>query len=60
MNSVNPNVLARKHRRIGEELYIARQPLSACQNEQQRAGWLSANAAEGECATPNYASKAGW
>jgi hypothetical protein len=52
--------IAQKHFAVGYQLYIAGQPISACHNEAQRAGWLSANAAEGEYVTPGYAAKAGW
>jgi len=52
--------IPQKHYRIGYELYIARQPIAACQNADQRRGYLAANAAEGEYVTPGYAQKAGW
>lgn len=45
---------------VGYALYIARQPLTACQNADMRRGWLAANAAEGEYVTAGYASKAGF
>jgi hypothetical protein len=52
--------IAQKHFSVGYALYIARQPITACQNADQRRGWLSANAAEGEYVTPGYAAKAGF
>ena len=52
--------IAQKHYRIGFELYIARQPLEACQSAAMRRGWLAALDADAECATPGYAQKVGW
>jgi hypothetical protein len=52
--------IAQKHFAVGYQLYIARQPFSACQHPDQKRGWLAANAAEGEYVTPGYASKAGF
>lgn len=52
--------ISQKHYQVGYSLYLHRQPLTACQNEQQRRGWLAANAAEGEYVTAGYASKAGF
>jgi Zn ribbon nucleic-acid-binding protein len=52
--------ISQKHYRIGYELYIARQPISACKTANQVAGWLAANAAEAECATAGYADRMGW
>jgi Zn ribbon nucleic-acid-binding protein len=52
--------IAQKHFRIGYQLYIARQPISACQTANQVAGWLAANRAEAECATAGYADRMGF
>jgi len=45
---------------VGYSLYIGRQPITACQSDDQRRGWLAANRAEGEYVTPGYAAKAGF
>ena len=38
--------LARRHARIGYALYIAGQPVTACQNDDQRRGYYNARLAE--------------
>ena len=52
--------ISQKHHNIGYALYMAHQPLSACQSADQRRGWLAANAAEAECATAGYADRMGF
>jgi hypothetical protein len=67
--------ISQKFFRVGYELYIARQPLTACHNaviapaasihaqraaEMMRRGWLAALDADAECATVGYASKMGF
>lgn len=52
--------IAQRHFAVGYALYMAHQPISACQSIDQRRGWLAANAAEGEYVTPGYAAKAGF
>jgi hypothetical protein len=52
--------IAQRHYAIGYALYIARQPITACQSADMRRGWMAALSADAECATPGYASKAGF
>lgn len=52
--------ISQKHFSVGYELYIARQPITACQNVDQRRGYLAANRAEAECAIAGFADKVGW
>lgn len=46
--------------RFGCDLFAAREPLTACCNDEQRRGWLSACSVEAEAMTPGYAQKVGW
>ena len=53
--------LARKHARIGYALYVAGQPISACQSDDQRRGYYNAKLAElaaADCDTQAYLSQA--
>jgi len=52
--------IPQKHFQVGYALYMGRQPIASCQNDDQRRGWLAANRAEGEYVTPGYAAKAGF
>lgn len=52
--------ISQKHHNIGYALYMGGHPLSACQSADQRRGWWAALDADAECATPGYASKAGF
>lgn len=38
----------------GWRLYVQGQPITACANDAQRAGWMSANKAEAFCAVLDY------
>jgi hypothetical protein len=48
MNTVPEKSLARKHFDVGYALYMADQDVEACQNDNQRTGWMSAY--KGHCA----------
>lgn len=52
--------LSQKHYQVGYSLYLHHQPLTACQNAQQIAGWWAALDADAEAATPHYASRMGF
>jgi len=60
MTTLQQSSPARKHFAVGYALYIARQPLEACQNDAQRRGWWAGLDADAECATPHYADRMGW
>jgi hypothetical protein len=57
---INIVSISQRHYAIGYALYIARQPITACQSADQKRGWMAALSADAECATPGYASKAGF
>ena len=62
MEILSPAAKARKHEAIGYALYIAHQPISACQNEQQRVGYRNAYLGEmaaAECETTDYLLRRG-
>jgi len=53
--------LARRHARLGYALYIAGQPVTACQSDDMRRGWYNAKLAElaaADCDTAAYLSNA--
>jgi len=52
--------LQQKHFDVGYALYVAHQPLDACQSDAQRRGWMAALYANAEAETPGYAAKRGF
>jgi hypothetical protein len=49
----------RKHADVGYSLYVHHQPITACQNEDQRAGWRSAYTGHMACMTVDAVFAAG-
>jgi len=50
--------ITRKHYNVGYALYVAHQPLEACQNEAQKRGWWAALDADSACQIYGLLAKA--